>query len=258
MRIIISPAKKMKEDQDFPMELHLPVLHEKAELLLSCLQSKNIDELKEIWNASDKIVSQSKEYLENIKFDINGTPALLSYVGLAFQHMNPQAFTYDDLTYAEEHLRILSGFYGVLKPLDSIYPYRLEMQAPLSFQGSDNLYVYWNHSLYDEVLDETGVILNLASKEYSDCITPYLKSSDTFITCSFLEEKNGKFVQKGTLAKMARGEMVRYIVTNKIENIEKIKDFHYLNYQYNKELSSKNEYIFVKKGSHEEIIDRTM
>lgn len=149
--------------------------------------------------------------------------------------------------YIQEHLRIISGFYGVLKPLDGVVPYRLEMQAKAEVEGRDNLYDFWGDKIYRNVLDEDRIIINLASKEYSKCIEHYLKPDDIFITCVFGELKYGKVIQKGTLAKMARGEMVRYMAENHVNDLEQLKEFAGLGYQYEKEISKEREYIFLKK-----------
>ena len=116
--------------------------------------------------------------------------------------------------------RILSGFYGILKPMDGVTPYRLEMQAKLELNGAKNLYAYWGDRLYKELRDSSGIIVNLASKEYSKCIEKYLQAEDSYITCNFFEEVQGKLVQKGVYCKMARGEMVRFMAENRIEEPE--------------------------------------
>ena len=123
--------------------------------------------------------------------------------------MMPVVFTSSAMDYVREHLRILSGFYGVLSPFDGVTPYRLEMQAALSVGGSGNLYEFWGDRLYRAVLDEDRTILNLASKEYSKAVEKYLQPEDRLITIVFGELADGRVKQKGTLAKMARGEMVR-------------------------------------------------
>ena len=150
----------------------------------------------------------------------NLTPAILSYEGIAYQYMAPSVFQNGEFDYVEKHLRILSAFYGVLKPMDGVTPYRLEMQAKAKVAGSKNLYDYWKDLLYKEVVDDSHVIINLASKEYSRCIEKYLGKDDTYITCSFVEPDKGKLVQKGVYAKMARGEMVRFMAMENIEEIE--------------------------------------
>ena len=172
------------------------------------------------------------------------TPALISYEGIQYQYMAPEVFSKEAWKYVQEHLRILSGFYGVLKPLDGVTPYRLEMQAKAGVGGAKDLYGFWKDKLYKEVRGSGEAIVNLASKEYSKCIERYLTEEDMYITCIFGEEKDGKIIQKGTKAKMARGEMVRFLAENKIEEPEGMKTFNRLGYRYREKLSSDREYIF--------------
>ena len=147
------------------------------------------------------------------------TPAILSYEGIAFQYMAPAVFEDSSFDYVQEHLRILSGFYGVLKPMDGVTPYRLEMQARAGIDAHKDLYDLWGERLYEEVRGESGEIINLASKEYSKCIEKYLKTDDLYITVNFCEMSGDKLVTKGTYAKMARGEMVRFMAENRIESL---------------------------------------
>ena len=135
----------------------------------------------------------------------------------------------------------------MLKAMDGVVPYRLEMQAKLQIDKYRNLYDFWGKKIYNAVCDDSGIIINLASKEYSKCVEKYLTDDDTYITCVFADEVNGKLVQKGTYAKMARGEMVRFMAENKIENPTDLKDFDRLNYKYEKDISSDNEYIFIRQ-----------
>lgn len=161
--------------------------------------------------------------------------------------MAPSVFENNMFSYVQNNLRILSGFYGVLKPMDGVVPYRLEMQAKTNIDGVKGLYNFWGSRLYEEVIDDTHIIVNLASKEYSKCIEKYLKPKDQYITCVFGEISNGKVVQKGTYAKMARGEMVRFMAENNISEIEDIKGFDRLGYKYSVEQSTDVQFVFVKE-----------
>jgi cytoplasmic iron level regulating protein YaaA (DUF328/UPF0246 family) len=146
----------------------------------------------------------------------------------------------------QEHLRILSGFYGVLKPMDGAVPYRLEMQAKARVAGASNLYDFWGDSLYREVLDESRIIINLASKEYSQCIEKHLSAQDRFITCVFGELENGKVVQKGVYAKMARGDMVRYMAEIGAIAPEQLKAYDRCCYHFDESRSTDTEYVFIR------------
>ena len=175
------------------------------------------------------------------------TPAILAYEGIQYQYMAPSVFEDGMFSYVQNNLRILSGFYGVLKPMDGVVPYRLEMQAKTNIEGVKGLYNFWGSRLYEEVIDDTHIIVNLESKEYSKCIEKYLKPEDQYITCVFGEISNGKVVQKGTYAKMARGEMVRFMAENNISEPEDMKKFDRLGYKYSIEKSTDKKYVFIQK-----------
>lgn len=251
MRIILSPAKKMNIDEDSLDIMDLPVFLEQTEIIAEWLKRKSQSELQKLWKCSDRIAQQNFERLKRMELRKRLTPAILSYEGLAYQYMAPAVFEYGHLDYVQEHLRILSGFYGVLKPMDGVSPYRLEMQAKAEICGCKDLYQFWGGRLYREVRDASGIIINLASKEYSKCIEKYLTFGDRYITCTFAEMssgESGKLVTKGTYAKMARGEMVRFMAENSIEKPEDIKRFDRLGYVYRDDISTETEYVFERKS----------
>lgn len=257
MKIILSPAKKMNRCEplvNFGDELFdslvmtKPVFLERAETIRDWLSCKTVEERKALWNCNEKIAFQNVERLETMCLDGLLTPAVLAYDGIAFSYMAPSVFETGQFTYVQENLRILSAFYGVVKALDGITPYRLETQAKGSPKGYKNLYEFWGRSIYEEVRDDSGIIINLASKEYYKCVEKYLTSDDRFITCSFVEFDGKKYITKGTYAKMARGEMVRFMAENRINKPEEIKNFNRLGYGFREDLSSENEYVFERKN----------
>ena len=246
MRIILSPAKKMQHDENGPAYRDLPVFLSDAEKIKDSLKEKSFSELKALWACNEKITEQNIERLSSMDLREKLTPAILSYDGIAYQYMAPTVFETEMLSYVQKHLRILSGFYGIVRPMDGVTPYRLEMQAKLEIDSAKNLYEYWGDRLYKEVRDSSGIIINLASKEYSKCIEKYLQPGDRYISCNFYEEQEGKLVQKGVYCKMARGEMVRFMAENRVEEPEGIKQFSAMGYRFSKELSSEKEYIFMR------------
>lgn len=247
MQIILSPAKKMKVDTDsFPCR-SLPQLLPKTEQLYERLRGMSYQELKALWKCSDAIAKVNLERLETMDLRRNLTPAILAYEGIQYQYMAPGVFSDQALAYVEEHLRILSGFYGVLRPFDGVTPYRLEMQAKLSMGQGKDLYSFWGDSIAETLFSETDCILNLASKEYSRCVSSHLNSRVKLITVSFCERKEGKLIEKGTLCKMARGEMVRYLAEHQIQDPEQIRDFHRLGYRFSPEESNDTTYAFIKE-----------
>ena len=247
MRIIISPAKKMNMDTDSLPVRDLPAFLEETEELCRVLQSKSPEELQKLWKCSDQIASLNVERLRQMDLRRNLTPAVLAYEGIQYQYMAPGVFTRREFDYVQEHLRILSGFYGVLKPFDGVTPYRLEMQAKLKTCEAKDLYSYWNKGIAEYIFPETDCIINLASKEYSICVSKYLPDNIRFITCVFGEEKDGKVIEKGTMCKMARGEMVRYMAEYQITDPEQIKSFDRLDYHFDDTRSNENEFVFIRK-----------
>lgn len=247
MRIIISPAKKMNVDTDsFPYR-DLPAFLPNAEELCSILRSMSASELKKLWKCNDQIADLNIRRLQEMDLRQRLTPALLAYEGIQYRYMAPGVFTEQALAYVQTHLRILSGFYGVLRPFDGVTPYRLEMQAKLTAGEHRDLYAYWGDCIAKSILAETDCVLNLASKEYSVCVSKYLPDHVRFITCIFGEEKDGKIIEKGTLCKMARGEMVRFLAENQIKDPEQIKAFDRLNHRFDPARSDENTYVFVRE-----------
>ncbi len=245
MRIILSPAKKMRVDDSLPW-LDVPVFLHSTAKLLDVLQSMDAPALKKLWKCNDQIAAQNTERLAHMDLHRNLTPALFAYEGIAYQRMAPGVFTDEEMAYVQKHLRILSGFYGILRPFDGVTPYRLEMQAKLRMDGQKDLYAFWGDSLARELLKETDCIVNLASKEYSVCISKYLPSDTKYITCVFGEEANGKIIEKGTLCKMARGEMVRFMAQNQITNPQDMRAFSMLDFRFSPERSDGSTYIFLR------------
>lgn len=246
MRIIISPAKKMNIDCDSLPHESLPQFLAEAEKLLRALQGMDYIGLKTLWCCNDAIARLNYERIQCANLRRNLTPAILSYAGIQYSYMAPSIFETNQLAYISEHLRILSGFYGLLRPFDGVVPYRLEMQAKLKSDEFKNLYDFWGDKLARQLFSESDLILNLASKEYSKAISEHLPNHVRFLTCTFGEIKNGKVIEKGTACKMARGEMVRWLAENQVANPEHIKGFDRLGYIFSEPHSTKDRFVFLK------------
>lgn len=247
MRIIISPAKTMKKEP-FPREsLSTPQFMDKTQEILSWLQSQSREELQKLWKCNDKLTEENIQRLNSMDLQNMLTPAILAYDGMVFKHINALMLKDNALRYLQEHLCILSAFYGVLRPMDGITSYRMEMQSKASVADSRNLYDYWKDDIYRAVKDESGIIVNLASKEYSKCIENYLMPQDIYVTISFYELVHGNLVTKGTYAKMARGEMVRFLAEENIQTLADIQRFNRLGYFFMQECSSEKEYVFCRE-----------
>lgn len=247
MRLIISPAKKMNMAPDVLEFQGYPEFLEDTDILRRYISGLSYGDAKALWKCNDAIAEQNFERFRDMDLRRNLTAAIVAYEGIQYQYMAPTVMDRDALDYIQEHLRILSGFYGILKPLDGVVPYRLEMQAKANVDGHKNLYSFWGKRLAETLFSETDTIINLASKEYSKCVSSHLTPDITFITCVFGEYVNGKVVEKGTYAKMARGEMVRFLAEQKAETPEVMKQFDRLGYVYDADASDEKTYVFIKK-----------
>lgn len=262
MRFIISPAKKMNETPDILDFQGYPEFVEDADILREYMAGLSYGEAKALWKCNDSIAELNFERFHQMDLRRGLTPAIMAYEGIQYQYMAPAVMDEASLSYLQEHLRILSGFYGILKPMDGVVPYRLEMQAKLKpelqapcspetpadieIKSFKTLYQFWGRRLADALFRETDTIINLASKEYSKAVSSYLIPDIRFITCVFGEYKDGKIIEKGTFAKMARGEMVRFMAEQRAESPEEMKKFDRLGYRFAPEESDEKTYVFVK------------
>ena len=248
MRIIIAPAKQMRVDTDTLACTGLPVFLDRTERLRDRIRGLSYEDQKKLWACNDKIAGQNARRFEQMDLRHGLTPAILAYDGIQYTYMAPAVFEDGQFNYVQEHLRILSGFYGALRPMDGVAPYRLEMQARLAVDGHKNLYEFWGDTLYREVRDDSRVLINLASREYARCIERYLQPEDRYITCVFGEPEGERIVQKGVYAKMARGEMVRFLAGLRAETPEQLKSFDWSGYRFEEARSSESEYVFLRRS----------
>lgn len=247
MRIIISPAKKMRVDTDSFAPDGLPAFLPETARLLAALRAMDAPQLQKLWKCNDSIAALNLERLAHMDLNRSLTPALLAYEGIQYQYMAPSVFDREQLTYVKEHLRILSGFYGLLRPFDGVTPYRLEMAAPLKAEGSRDLYAFWGDKLAQALAKQTDLVVNLASKEYSKAVAPHLPPSVIFLTCTFGQETDGKVVEKGTMCKMARGQMVRWMAEHQVRQAEALQAFDQLGYRFSPAHSDPKHYVFLKE-----------
>ena len=245
MRIIIAPAKKMVVDTDSFAIDGLPRFLEQTEQLKTVLQGMSPKDLQVLWKCNDAIARLNVERLTHMDLRRNLTPAILSYEGIQYRYMSPGVMETAHLDYLREHLRILSGFYGLLRPFDGVTPYRLEMQARLAVDKCRDLYQFWGDRLAGQLASETDVVLNLASREYGKAVEPHLPETVRFVTCAFGELKNGKIIEKGTQCKMARGQMVRWLAENRITNLDDLRAFDQLGYQFHHSTSEGNRTLLL-------------
>lgn len=246
MKIILSPAKQMLQEETLAPEGR-PVYLEQARQIAAWMRTLSFEEAKRLWQCSERLARENYSRLQQLDLDGFASPAILAYDGIAYKYMAPAVFEKGQFAYVQQNLRILSGLYGVLRPMDGVVPYRLEMQARAAVAGTKDLYHFWGRRLYEAVRDDSGVIVNLASREYARCIEPYLTPADTYITCVFAEREADRLVQKGVYAKMARGEMVRYMAVRNIQSPEQLRDFAELSYRFSPQDSDAAQYVFVRE-----------
>ena len=246
MRVIISPAKKMNHDLDGLPPRDLPALLEETERLLAHLRGLSLPELKKLLACSDQLAELNFRRFQTMDLRRRLTPALLAYEGIQYRYMAPGVFSQGALDYVQEHLRILSGFYGVLRPFDGVTPYRLEMQAKLKAPFCRDLYDFWGGRLA-AALEEKDVVVDLASGEYSRAAVPHLPDGVRVITPVFGElREDGKVVEKGVHVKMARGEMVRFLAEGGVEDPAAITAFEGLGFRYCPQQSRPDRPVFLR------------
>lgn len=275
MITIISPAKNMRKSEDWKElidegELSCPRLYEKSNEVLAHMKEYITEEIRAIMKIKENLAQlnycrfqrmkpiscckNSKDGKESPKFT-GKTPAIFAYDGIQYKSISPESISKDGMEFLNDHLRIISGLYGVLRPFDMIDEYRLEMQTKVKINDKANLYSFWDGSIsrnISEDLGGEGIVLNLASKEYSKTVEKYFdnKKSESkikLITCTFKVEKAGKLKVESTASKKARGYMVRYIAENKIDDIEGVKTFNIDGFTYSENESTEKEIVFVKK-----------
>lgn len=246
MIAIVSPSRNMRSCSVTGLRTAKPRYPTQTMRLAKALAGYSPWELESLLRVSPRLALQAHLFYEDFDFDAPGSPALLSYSGLAYQHLGAHDFTLEDFEFADSHLRIISAFYGLLCPTDGISPYRLELISRLKMEGK-SLYAFWGDSVCRNLFAGGDAVVNLCSGEYTKAVLPYLRPEDTFISCRFLVAgKAGKLTCLATASKTARGQMARYIVKNRIQSPEKLKDFHEDGYAFSPELSDSARYIFVR------------
>ncbi len=253
MITILSPAKKLNEWNEVPFEGNSqPVFQNEANELVRELQKLTPDDIANLMDISDDLAKMNFE--RYAKWDPESPErkkqAIFLYNGQAYLGLDAKTLNKEDLIFAQDHLRILSGLYGILRPLDLIQPHRLEMGTKLNNAKGKDLYQFWNEKV-TQSLNETlknhdqNVLINLASNEYYKVIDKK-KSNFQVITPVFKETKGDKLQTVAVYAKTARGKMSRYIIKHKINDPEMIKAFDEDNYLFNPDLSTDKEWVFTR------------
>ncbi|TMM29409.1 peroxide stress protein YaaA [Polaribacter aestuariivivens] len=252
MKIIISPAKSLDFESKGPTSLHTqPRFLEASEKLnkkLKTLSKKKLADLMSISNDLASLNYERNQEWETPFTEKNAKQAIYAFTGAVFQGIDVNTLDEKKLPLLQERLRILSGLYGLLKPLDLIQPYRLEMGTKLKVGRKENLYKFWDDTLaksLNEELEEGELLINLASTEYFKAL-PKKVLKVPMITPVFKDFKNGQYKTIMTYAKMARGFMVRYIIENNVKTLDELKGFNIEGYGFSEEMSSGNELVFIR------------
>ena len=247
MKIVITPAKRMYQEIDYFDALSKPIYIKESEIILNNLKTLTVDEVKKLLKCNDKIAKEAYDNYQSMNLNNNLVPAMFAYKGVQYEQMASHILTDEDYMFAKKHLRILSGFYGILRPFDGVVPYRLELNNKVKTEKFKSLYEFWNSRIYDELTKDDNQILDLGAKQYTKIIKKYLTSSIKYVKCHFKEESDEGYREIGVYVKMARGQMVRYLIENRIDSFEAVKQFNYLGYQYCEALSDVETYVFIRK-----------
>jgi cytoplasmic iron level regulating protein YaaA (DUF328/UPF0246 family) len=254
MLVVISPAKNLDYDTPAATDTFTqPEMLDDSQTLITHCQTLSPAKIGSLMKISDKLAGLNADRYASwhTPFDTeNAKQALLAFNGDVYTGLDASSFRQKDFDYAQQHLRILSGLYGVLRPLDLMQPYRLEMGIKLKTEQGKSLYDYWDKQI-TELLNEDiaaqgdNVLVNLASNEYFSAVKK--KSLDAMvITPQFKDEKNGQYKIISFYAKKARGMMARYVIENKLRNVTDLKDFDYGGYAFDEASSTESEYVFKR------------
>lgn len=248
LRLITSPAKKMRTIDAPPWPVRSPKFIDRAAQLMDAVRELSREEAQALWACSDRLADLNYERFAHMDLARDTTAAAVAYEGIQYTHMAPQVMDEGALAWLDEHLRILSGFYGILRPLDSVVPYRLEMQARLAVGGARNLYEFWGSDLYEFMASEgCDVIVNVASVEYARAVTPWERpDGPQVLTCLFGTAHGGKLRQPATEAKAARGTFIRWCAERGIEEASELRGFDERGYALCEGLSSERTLVFAR------------
>ncbi|BBB25544.1 peroxide stress protein YaaA [Amphritea japonica] len=255
MLLVISPAKNLDYDTPATTDRHTQPQHlDHASNLIQQLRDYSVQDIAELMKLSDKLSALNVARYESWSMPFNNDnakQAVLAFNGDVYSSLNAQDFNEEELDFTQKHLRILSGLYGVLRPLDLMQPYRLEMGTKLTNSRGNNLYAFWGDIVTDDLNrslteEDQPALVNLASNEYFKSVKPK-NLQGRMITPVFKDWKNGQYKIISFFAKKARGLMCRYAIKNKITDAEQLKNFNLGGYQYDESLSKEDTWVFTRK-----------
>lgn len=254
MLIVISPAKTLDYTSVVNVKEYTePTYTKHSEQLIKQLKKLSVQEVASLMSISDKLaalnVARFAEWTPNFNQD-NARQAILAFKGDVYTGLAVEDFTQKDFAFAQQHLRILSGLYGILRPLDLMQPYRLEMGTKFANSKGKNLYEFWGNEItqwLNKAIAEQGdkVLLNLASNEYFKSVKPNLLDAD-IIDVDFKDFKSGQYKIISFYAKKARGMMARYVIKNQLKTIDQVKAFDCEGYYFSEKHSSDQKLVFLR------------
>ena len=256
MIIVLSPAKTLDYEFESTHEYSVPAFLNQSSKLIGELKEKEPKDIASLMGLSDKLATLNydryQSWSASKKVSVDSKPSMLVFKGDVYQGLKAEDLSKSEMKFAQKHIRILSGLYGILRPLDLMKPYRLEMGTKLQTSQGKNLYEFWGNKVQKNVLDElnnhkSDLLINLASKEYFTVLGK-LPEDINVVTPIFKDYKNGKYKIISFYAKKARGLMSRWIIQNKITDFEDLKNFNVDGYKYSKAESTITTPVFLRKS----------
>lgn len=243
---IISPAKNMQKIKQENVVLSEPIFSAETEEIHNELKKLQPWDFQHLMKVNEQIATQAFLDFQNWGREDSKSAAIFAYDGLVYKNIAASQMSAEQICYVNNHVRILSAFYGLLKSLDGIRPYRLEMACPIKVDGK-SLYKFWDRKIADALFATGETIINLASAEYAKAVRKYAGPFDRWIDVEFLTMRNGKLKTIVAWAKMARGQMIRYMTENRVEDPQALKEFEFQGYAFEESLSTEQKYVFVER-----------
>ena len=256
MIIVLSPAKTLDYEFESTHEYSVPAFLNQSSKLIGELKEKEPKDIASLMGLSDKLATLNydryQSWSASKKVSVDSKPSMLVFKGDVYQGLKAEDLSKSEMKFAQKHIRILSGLYGILRPLDLMKPYRLEMGTKLQTSQGKNLYEFWGNKVQKNVLEElnnhkSDLLINLASKEYFTVLGK-LPEDINVVTPIFKDYKNGKYKIISFYAKKARGLMARWIIQNKVSDFESLSNFNLDGYKYSKAESTATMPVFLRKS----------
>lgn len=253
MLLITAPSKTQLAMSRFFPSFTLPVFLKKSNTLIEFLRGYTAEELCSLMNMSEALGQSTRQRISDFQLPLtleNSRQALFTFQGDAYSSLNPEFYNEKQLLHAQEHIRILSGLYGILRPLDLMFPYRLEMGTRLASRKWKNLYDFWGNDITEKINDDCSrhrdnTVVNLASAEYAKVINRKILVPQ-FITVTFQERKEGSYKTIPIYSKRARGMMLHYVISNQLTEPQQLLEFSLEGYTFAKERSTADNWIFTR------------